>query len=228
MRSTRHRVILGIAALGVVGAVALTIANLSPAPTSPTAAQFPDGPTVAFYGDSYTLGTGASDPALRWSTLISVPRGWNEVNPSVNGLGFVNNRSSLPGQDLVEQVIDADPDIVIVTMGLNDNFSMPAAADEIQAAIRDDLGALARSLPEARIVVVEPFWYTDARPESVDQISGWAQAGAQAIDADFIAGASRWIEGHPEWIGSDGLHPSDAGYAEIARRMDAELVLLGL
>lgn len=146
----------------------------------------------------------------------------------MNGLGFVYNRSSLPGQDLVQRIIDDDPDIVIVTMGLNDNFSMPAAADQIREAITDDLTTFANDLPEARIVVVEPFWYTDARPESVDQIIGWVQAGAAAIDADYIAGASRWIEGHPEWIGPDGLHPSDEGYAEIAARMDIELGLLGL
>lgn len=218
----------GLTILAILGAAALVIARLASATTPPTADRFPDGPTVAFYGDSYTLGTGASDPTLRWSTLISVPRGWNEVNPSVNGLGFVNNRSSLPGQDLVQQVIAADPDIVFVTMGLNDNFSMPAAADQIRAAITDDLGALASALPEARLIVVEPFWYTDTRPGSVDQINGWVQAGAAAVDADYIDGASRWIEGHPEWIGPDGLHPSDAGYAEIADRMAAELALIGL
>ena len=30
----------------------------------------PDAPLVAFYGDSYTLGTGALDPSNRWSTVI--------------------------------------------------------------------------------------------------------------------------------------------------------------
>jgi len=227
MTSRRHRIIAVLTSLAIVGAAAFALSDLVTT-TAPGTEKFPDGSVVAFYGDSYTLGTGASDPALRWSTLISVSRAWNEANPSVNGLGFVNNRSSLAGTDLVERVIDADPDIVIVTMGLNDNFSMPAAADQIQAAIGDDFDRLTSALPEARIVVVEPFWYTDDRPASVDQINGWVQAGAAAIDADHIAGASRWLEGHPEWIGSDGLHPSDAGYAQIAKRMDAELKLLGL
>lgn len=142
----------------LVGGVGLTLASQQSRTSSPAATLFPDGPTVAFYGDSYTLTTGASDPSRRWSTLISVPRGWNEVNPSVNGLGFVNNRSGLPGQDLVAHVIDADPDIVFVTMGLNDNFSMPAAADKIQTAIAHDFANLSAALPEARMVVVEPFW----------------------------------------------------------------------
>ena len=46
--------------------------------------------------------------------------------------------------DLVDRIVEQDPppDIVIVTMGLNDNFSMPAAADDIEAAIDADLQRL--------------------------------------------------------------------------------------
>lgn len=48
-----------------------------------------------------------------------------------------------------------------------------------------------------------------------------------SIGADYIPGASHWIEGNPEWMDSDGLHPNDEGYAEMAKRMDAALVELG-
>lgn len=192
----------------------------------------PDAPLAAFYGDSYTLGTGASDPSVRWSTVISAARGWNEFNPSVNGLGFVNNRASVPPDyapdDEVPRIIAVDPDIVFVTMGLNDNFSMPQRADDIERAIKVDLQTLRAELPEARIVVVEPFWYTDARPDSVETIIGWVREHAATIDADYVPGASRWIEGHPEWMAADRLHPNDAGYAEMARRMEDALAEIGL
>jgi lysophospholipase L1-like esterase len=175
------------------------------------------------------LGTGASDPRKRWSTIVSADRGWNEVNPSVNGLGFVNNRDLLPADgDLVDAVIASDPQILFVTMGLNDNFSMPSRSDEIHDAIVADFTALRRALPQTRIIVVEPFWYTDQRPESLSVISGWVEAEAEVIGADYIAGASHWIEGHPEWMADDGLHPNDAGYAEMARRMFEELDRRGL
>lgn len=65
------------------------------------------------------------------STLVSVERGWSEFNPTVNDLGF--------------------------TMGLNDNFSYDRAADKIEAQTADDFTRLSSSLPNARIVVVEPF-----------------------------------------------------------------------
>jgi lysophospholipase L1-like esterase len=183
------------------------------------------GPKVAFYGDSYTLGTGAADQANRWSSVVSRARNWQEFNPSVNGLGFVTNRGSL---DLPGQVIAEDPDIVFVTMGLNDNFSYPEEADGIHAQIDTDIDRLTGELPDTRFIIVEPFWYTDYRPESVDVINGWVKEASERVGADYIAGASRWIEGHPEWMASDGLHPNDDGYAEMARRMDDALTELGL
>jgi lysophospholipase L1-like esterase len=188
----------------------------------------PDAPLVAFYGDSYTLGTGASSKDKRWSTIICADRGWNEFNPSVNGLGFVNNRG--PSVDLPAQIIALapPPDIVFVTMGLNDNFSYDYAADRIHETIDADLHHLKAALPEARFIVVEPFWYTDERPESLEVIIGWVHDAADAIGADWVPDASHWIEHHPEWMASDGLHPNDDGYAEMARQMDAALTKLGL
>lgn len=210
--------------LSVLAVVALT-GCASPAPAPTPAASSPGAPIVAFYGDSYTLGTGADDPGNRWSSVICRERGWNEVNPSVNGLGFVNNRGG--GEDLVPLVIDADPDIVFITMGLNDNFFWPDRADDIHAAIDDDFATLHTALPDARFIV-QPFWYTDEQPESLDTISGWVRSAAGRIGADYIDGAKDWIRGHPEWMADDGLHPNDVGYAAMAKRMDAELAALGL
>ena len=75
--------------------------------------------------------------------------------------------------------------------------------------------------------MVEPFCHTDDRPPSVDIIGGWVEAAAADIHADYIPGASHWIEHHPEWMASDGLHPNDAGYSAIANRMDAALAQIG-
>lgn len=222
-----------LAGLGLVSCSAVAPASSgSEAPTSAPTDNVPegDGPLVAFYGDSYTLGTGASDLARRWSTQIVEQRGWREFNPSVNGLGFVNNRTSYGEDDfdLPARIIKTDPDIVFVTMGLNDNFSFDRAADRIHEQIGVDFERLKTGLPDARFIVVEPFWYTDERPESVEVIIDWVKQAAADIDADYIPGASHWIEGHPEWMAADGLHPNDEGYAEMAVRMDDELNKLGL
>lgn len=246
LRSLRRVALRAAAAALAAASVALLVACgafASPGDGAAPAGEFPDGwaaggppdddatTVAAFYGDSYTRGTGVSDPSRRWSTILSEDRGWAEFNPSVDGLGFVNNRDLLaPGEDLVDRIVglDPEPDVVLVTMGLNDNFSMPTLADEIRTAIGRDLARLRDELPDARIVVVEPFWYTDDRPASVEEIIGWVEAAAAEVGADHIAGASRWLEGQPEWMAADGIHPNDDGHAEMARRMDSELERLGL
>lgn len=217
---------LALAAAALVLAACAPAAPASGPETGGGAVTDPNAPLAAFYGDSYTLGTGASDYANRWSSIICRDRGWREFNPSVNGLGFVNNRQ--PDVDLPSLVIEQDPDIVFVTMGLNDNFSYAEAGDDIHETIDTDLQRLETELPEARFIVVEPFWYTDERPESLGVIIGWVHDAADDIGAEWIPDASHWIEGHPEWMAPDGLHPNDDGYAEMARQMDAALTELGM
>jgi lysophospholipase L1-like esterase len=225
MTSARARLLRGALA-AAIGVCLVSCSAIAPDAAPPPTA---DGQTrVAFYGDSYTLGTGASSEDKRWSTAICQKRGWAEFNPSVNGLGFVNNRRLFGEGDLPDQVIASDPDIVFVTMGLNDNFSYDRVPGRIYEQIGDDLQRISAAVPDARVVVVEPFWYTDSRPESVDVIITWVRDAAAAVGAEWIPGASRWLEGHPEWMAADGLHPNDAGYAELTRRMDAELARLGL
>lgn len=220
--------------LGVVFAASVLcglVACAEPVPVDAAPSAVPaDGPVVSFYGDSYTRGTGASSSERRWSTIVSAERGWQEISRSENGLGFVNRRDSMLGglDDIPALVIADDPDIVFVTMGLNDNFSYDARADDIRTRIDSDLERLRDGLPEARIVVVEPFWYTDDRPASVDVIAGWVEDAAARIGADHISGASHWLDGHHataqvSWMAADGLHPNDIGYAVMAERMDAAL-----
>jgi len=220
-----RRMIFTILAGGVAAALLVGCASVA---SSPTPAIDSDAPLIAYYGDSYTRGTGASSPSLRWSTRIAESRGWREFNPSVDGLGFINNRSLFADGDLPSMIIEQQPDLIMVTMGLNDNFSYSFAADAIQAQISTDLRRLRDGVPDARIIVVEPFWYTAQQPESVGIIIDWVRAGAAEIGADYIQGASTWIAGRDGEMAADGLHPNDEGYALMTRRMDAALLGLGL
>ncbi|MDF2492046.1 MAG: hypothetical protein K0Q58_624 [Microbacterium sp.] len=214
--------------IALLTAVGLTLVGCAPGAPAPTVAERADGaPVVAFYGDSYTRGTGASSVEQRWSTRISASRGWREVNPSVNGLGFVNNRQVL-GLDLPADIIASDPDIVVVTMGLNDVFSYDRVGEGIRRQIDADFARLTEALPDARFIVVEPFWYTAERPDGLEAIIDWVRTAAEDIDADYVPDASTWIQGRPGEMAADGLHPNDAGYALIADRMDEALTRLGL
>ena len=183
-------------------------------------------PIVAFYGDSCTLGIGASDKSKRRSTLICGERNWREVNPSVNGLGFVNNRSA--ALDEPGEVIAARPDIVFITMGLNDKSSYDRAAAEIHRRIGVDFLRLKGALRAARFIAVEPFRHTDERAESLGVISGWVTSAASDIGAAFVPGAPYWILHHPEWMAKDRLHPNNERDAEMTCTMNVELKKLAL
>ena len=126
------------------------------------------------------------------------------------------------------QIVANNPDIVFVTMGLNDNFGFADQADRIRVQISTDLEFLRLALPMTRFIVVEPFWYADDRPDSLSVITGWIKAAAEFIDADYVVGASHWVEHHPEWMAADGLHPNDDGYAHMAEQMDAALAAIRL
>jgi len=221
---SRGWILAGIAALLViaVGATALVLVLTRPADRSPARA----GAVVAFYGDSYTYGEQASSPDARWSTLLSEQQGWTEVNAGVNGLGYVANRTD---DDAVDTVIAADPDLILVTMGLNDTFEAETRIDEIDAAIRSDLERFRTEAPDARIVVVEPFWIPQPASPGFRLVAEATAAAAEDAGLEYIAGAGTWLDGHPEWRADEPYkHPNDAGYAELARRMTAELVALGV
>ena len=141
-----------------------------------------------------------SVPHYRGCTRSFLRRSARGYNPSVNGLGFVRNRAVYGDGDLPSLVIADNPDIVFITMGLNDNFDYSQYPDAIKSQITVDFERISEGLPDARIIVVEPFWYTDTRPPSVEAIIGWVKAAAAGIDAEYIPGASHWIEGHPEWM----------------------------
>ncbi len=221
-----RRAVLAVAAL-TIGALLAGCASAAPS-TSASSTLPADAPLIAFYGDSYTLGTGATSPSVRWSSRIAESRGWREFNPSVNGLGFINNRTLFGDGDLPAMIIEQQPDLIMVTMGLNDNFSYPFAADAIEAQITTDLRRLREGVPDARIIVVEPFWYTALQPESFGIIADWVRDAAAGIGADYIDGASTWIAGRDGEMASDGLHPNDEGYDLMTRRMDEALRELGL
>jgi lysophospholipase L1-like esterase len=226
-RSPRRSLIVIVAGILIVVVVAAVIALLTTTrPSADDGDAAPSGTVVAFYGDSYTFGDQASSPDARWSSILCEQQGWFEVNPSVNGLGFVANRFLT---DAVGEIIEADPDLIIVTMGLNDTFIAEDRLDELETAIIDDFRRFRSEAPQARLVVVEPFWIPGPQSAGFRLVADAVEEAAAEVDADFVAGAGDWLAGHPEWRADEPYrHPNDAGYAEIARRMTIELESLGV
>ncbi len=181
-------------------------------------------------GDSYTIGTGASDESHNFpsilSGLLSKATGMRVelTNPAVNGFTTL---------DLIAKELSyldrVTPDLVTVLIGVND-LVQNRAVDEYRTSLReiyDRIAGLVRPAPHVAVISI-PNWsvvpaaaqYGD--PHFIKTVTNDFNAVAreEALDRGFtwvdITGVSTYRLGSPGWIASDQLHPADAQYAAWA------------
>lgn len=240
-----------IAAVAIAVAIVCAFAAWRPGATAPTArvasgeevvaavtAQplaLPEHPRVLIFGDSWTYGSAATDPAgaivptLGYAYLIGANLGWEVTVAGVRGSGYL--KPGIDGPSFGERIAaldpDLDPDLVIVQGSINDRVLV--ADDELgeatyRAAVISAWDALARLYPDAAIVVLGPA------PHVLPVGKGTA-----AIDGALteLAGARGWWYVSPvaeSWIteanyldvidtGAGRNHPSTAGHAYLADRL---------
>lgn len=166
-------------------------------------------------GDSYTIGTGASDDAHAWPSIIAVRLGAELTNPAVNGYTTEDLiRDELPLVKLV------DPDLVTVLIGVNDLVQGRSIDD-----YRHSLSAIYNAVEDRPVVAVSiPAWsYVPAASqfggaEQVERLTGAfnevarGQATARGFAWVDIGPVSASKAGTPGWIASDDLHPGDVQY----------------
>jgi lysophospholipase L1-like esterase len=156
--------------------------------------------TVLHYGDSLTVGTGAY--------LSSFLPGW-----SITESGRVG-RHAAEGPRAVTSLDSSLPRVLVISLGTNDD---PTAVAAFAGVVRRIEAAAGRT----RCVI----WSTVARPP----YNGVAYDGYNRVLKQTAATYANFLifdwqalsRLHPEWFGSDGVHPSADGYraraAAIAR-----------
>ncbi|MEC5183042.1 lysophospholipase L1-like esterase [Cryobacterium sp. MP_3.1] len=238
-------VIGGIAAVvaAVVGAGAASTASLvptlppaTPAPTAsapPTASSAPtdapppqtDPAVAVFLGDSYTQGWGASNPTMKWTTLVAYAAGWTEVNEGQGGTGYVTMAGVAScGQDdcptypdRVADIVAAAPDVVVIAGGQNDRWALATDPELVQAAVDRTFSLLREGLPNARLIAVGP---STAEPATamITDLDGWVRAAADRVDAEYVSLLDPVVI-QSDMVVSDGVHVNDAGHRAIADRV---------
>ena len=170
-------------------------------------------------GDSYTIGTGASDESRSWPAIIAARLPAELTNPAVNGYTTEDLiRDELP---LVEIV---NPDLITVLIGVND-LVQGRSVDQYRHSLATIYGAI----EDRPVVAVSiPTWsYVPAADgfggaEYVERLTGEfndvarGQATARGFAWVNIGPVSASRIGSPGWIASDQLHPGDAQYAAWA------------
>lgn len=169
-------------------------------------------PGIAFLGDDYTAGVGASGSGKRFATRLATALNATEKNFGVAGAGYA--KAGTGGKryaDRVDAIAAAKPNMVVVSGGRNDLGDDPAtlatAAERLFAALR-------AKLPTAELVAVAPFWGDSDQPRKLTTIGSAVKTAVQKVGGAYLA-LSDPLYHHPGYM-SDGADPNDAGYAAIA------------
>lgn len=231
-------VVAAVVVAAVIGAWALVVepqqraetlaraeATAIPVPAqSATAAPAPAPVTAAFIGDSYTAGTGASDPAHSWAGLFAAARGWDAANLARGGTGYLTSPTGAKareacGEDVcpnyaaeIHDAAQARPDVVVVAGGRNDGSAVTPA---LRDAVTGFYQALRAALPNARIVAISPIWAADTPQPDPAEYKALVRQAATAVGGEYVE-LGEPFAGHPEMIGPDRVHPNQSGHAYLA------------
>lgn len=201
------------------------------ASASSTSPVIPSGASVAFLGDSFAAGTGASTAAKRWS-LVAGAQGWSETNAAHAQTGYTKagavadcTPTTCPAHpNVVAEVVAAKPALVVITGGANE-LSQDKAA--VSSAVTKTINDIRAGAPEAKIIVVNPWW--DLRPVSPNLADY-----SSAIQAATTGTGAQWLDtgqplvGQGQLLQSDGVQANDAGHAALTAAVTSGLTSAGL
>ncbi len=183
-------------------------------------------PVAAFLGDSYTAGEGADGPGDSFTALAARDLGWVYEPFAIGGTGYVQPSPDLTYGSRVDAVIAAHPDVVVIAGTRNDLGADPA---EVRSAAADVFSRLRAGLPQAEIVVVGPIWTSRSVPADVSALDAAVGDAARAAELPYISALSDpWLDGSPELIAPDGIHPTQLGHEVLSRRLVEALQKDGL
>lgn len=203
----------------LVLAFALVAALLSPG--HPEARATYTVTRLALISDSYTTGTdeggqGSSGwPTRAWQLLAA---SGVAVAPDVSaesGAGY-NTRGDQGSTfaDLTRGAVTAEDGLVVFFGSRNDQHADPALLTMMVYATLDRARSAA---PHARLLIIGPAWPSADPPASILRIRDILRYQAGIANATFVDPiAAGWFVGRPELIGSDGVHPTDAGHQYLA------------
>lgn len=178
---------------------------------------------VVAIGDSTIEGIGASTPEKAFAPLVysSVKQG--KKNASFHNLGVAHSRIRDVILNQLPKALELKPNLVLISIGANDlildrrifqfgkdfGFLMETLRKNTKAAI------FVNNIPDLTIIPTMPklafpyFKFMVLRFNRIIKNSS-ESIGAYLID---LYKESKLYKGYKELISSDGLHPSDIGYA---------------
>jgi lysophospholipase L1-like esterase len=176
-------------------------------------------PVIAFLGDDWTAGIGATSKAKRFTSLVCTQLQVTERNFGLNGAGYAKAGTS--GRDYrsqVAKIVAAQPTIVVISGGRND-YSDDAATTA--AAAHAMFANLHTKLPDAKLVAIAPFWGDSDLPPEMIALSNAVKKAVSDAGGTYVD-ITDPIHSHPNYM-ADDADPNDQGYAAIAAALEPQL-----
>ncbi|MCG3842295.1 arylesterase [Psychrobacter sp. Ps1] len=173
--------------------------------SEPQQDTLPAGSTVVALGDSLTYGYGAN-PKTAYPTVLAELSKWNVVNAGVNG------DTSADVLTRVNEIIEQNPDLVLLGVGGNDVLQR-IAPDTTRANIIATIDTLQSKNIDV-VLIAEPYLSTSA-------LFGKASDNPLYEDIAEAEGIPLYSDGwstvlSDEALKSDKIHANAAGYRQFA------------
>ncbi len=179
--------------------------------------------TLAYLGGSITAGTAASSEKTRWVNLVT--DWWKQTFPKATftlvNAGYGGTGSDIGTFRVKTDVLDHNPDFVVVEFAVNDSYG-DYATEMMENVVRQILaddgkpGLMMLMLKQSNGTTAQASHKLVGNHYSVPMVS-FADRIDSAVQADGVALNS---------IYSDGLHPLDKGMAYIAKFITDELNII--
>jgi lysophospholipase L1-like esterase len=179
-------------------------------------------PRLAIVGASFTAGVGPGNPLQSWAVQLAGQLHWDAVVYGDPGAGYVRPGVGRKGPMAAEIALiglrKLGPALVIVQAG-RDDIGVPPALEEER--VMQTVALIHAAAPQARIALLTVFathgWTAAAYRTDRAIVTAGRAADRDVIIMDPLAGGWVFQRAH------NGLHPSAAGDASIARQVDTIL-----
>lgn len=194
--------------------------------------------TILFQGDSITdagrsYDRSETDMGVGYPLKVKefLATFFKERNITVLNRGISGNRTTDLRARWDVDCIDLKPDYLSILIGVNDTWrkydsNNPTSAEEYEDNYRNILERTAKSLPDCKIIILEPFIIpTDPQKQVWYEDLVWKQQAARRLAREFKADfipldgifAAKCIDTPPSIWSEDGVHPTQEGHSFIAR-----------
>ena len=195
---------------------------------------------VAF-GDSVTAGQASSDSTHRWTNIVAASKSYKLTNSGLSGTTLQNTPQDIVlelgsatlnnGRDTYyERIINYNPDIVFILYGINDirfagsSFTVENFEHDLGEVID---GLVASGILARNIIIGSPPYLRNYNSGSAVWSGGSVAKHLQYVAKCAAVAAAKgtkyvnvyqWMIDHGKdaLLGTDGVHPNDAGHRAIA------------